>query len=286
MKPRPMFHQILIYLFISMLIVSCDVKGQAGFKPTGLPLKVTIDTNGEISFEVDPEVEYPTPIGTFSAGIVIDPISYFGKQTTLTVRLNGEDHFFDLHGNDFSITFDSGYYEKIQLTKRGNDLLLELRQKALPMAVASPVNTPYIAPPVNNIQPTINAPIPLCGFISEFCTPTPNSNYPTYPVTVYSRSRCPIGDTACGCSGGLFLSVGEKVSSLGSAYIRSEPGKSSPSVGSLQQDETATVLYGPYCVNENSFSDYPWFKISTEDGKVGWVSNVPFLGVFLLLPQK
>ncbi|HFD87567.1 MAG TPA: hypothetical protein ENJ35_07820 [Gammaproteobacteria bacterium] len=47
--------------------------------------------------------------------------------TALTVRLNGEDHIYDLHGQDFSINFDEGYYEKVRLEKRGGNLILELK---------------------------------------------------------------------------------------------------------------------------------------------------------------
>jgi len=119
----------LLTLLIALFLSSCQlIKGVGGYKPPGLPLKVTVDTTGEINFELEPEVEYPTPLGTFSVGVVIDPTEYFRKDSTLTVRIDCEEKFYDLHGQDFSIDFDSGYYEKVNLTKRGTDILLNLRR--------------------------------------------------------------------------------------------------------------------------------------------------------------
>jgi polar amino acid transport system substrate-binding protein len=74
------------------------------------------------------EIKYPTPLGTFSVGVVIDPVEYFKKDKTLTVRLDCEDSFYDLHGQDFNIEFESGYYQKISLAKRGDDILLDVQR--------------------------------------------------------------------------------------------------------------------------------------------------------------
>jgi len=120
---------IIAFLIVSILLIGCGVKGTGSYQPPALPLKVMVDTEGNISFEIQQEIEYPTPLGTFAVGVVVDPIDYFEKEATLTIRLNDEDYFYDLHGNDFVVNFESGYYEKVELTKRGNDILLELRKK-------------------------------------------------------------------------------------------------------------------------------------------------------------
>jgi len=83
---------------------------------------------GKVGFEFKAEIVYPTPIGIFSAGVVVDPTEYFNKDNTLTVRLDCEDQFYDFHSRDFSLDFESGYYEKINITKRRNDIFLELRR--------------------------------------------------------------------------------------------------------------------------------------------------------------
>ncbi len=133
---------------VTLLLSSCQwIKGVGGYTPPGLPLKVTIDTNGEINFELETEVAYPTPLGTFSVGIVVDPVEYFNKNSTLTIRLDCEDNFYDLHGQDFNIEFESGYYEKINLNKRGNDILLDIRH-----IDSSPENCPLSSVPENSTE--------------------------------------------------------------------------------------------------------------------------------------
>jgi hypothetical protein len=104
-------------------------------------MKITADSNGDISFDLETEFEYPTPLGTFSVGVVVNPSEYFNKSNTLTVRIDCEESFYDLHGKDFSIDFESGYYEKINLTKQGNNILLELRHPGENVASGSNVCT-------------------------------------------------------------------------------------------------------------------------------------------------
>ena len=130
----------IIALIAFVLNVGCQgVKGEGSYKPPGLPLKVSVDTNGEIKFEIEYQVQYPTPLGTFAVGVVVDPTTYFEIESILTVRLNSEDRFYNLHGQDFIIDFEAGYYEKVNLTKSGNNLLLELRRSDLqPSVVTNP----------------------------------------------------------------------------------------------------------------------------------------------------
>lgn len=129
----------------TLFLSGCQgTKFQGGYQPPALPLKITVDTNGNISFDLEQEVEYPTPLGTFSVGVVVDPVAYFNKDNTLTVRIDCNDSFYDLHGKDFSIDFDSGYYKKINLTKQGNNILLEVRHidKSGSHACVIPTNAP------------------------------------------------------------------------------------------------------------------------------------------------
>src|SRR5687767_13852087 len=100
--------------FIKMLVVttvlvltSCQgVTPYIGYEPPVIPIKVTFDSNGQIGFEYEfGEIEFPTPIGTFSAGVVLDPVAYYQKASTLTVRIDCMDQFYDLHGRNFSLDF-------------------------------------------------------------------------------------------------------------------------------------------------------------------------------------
>lgn len=107
-------------------------KGQITYQPLGLPIEIAVDSRGEISFSTEGITDIPTPIGTFGVGVVTDPTVYFDKSnrniyTTLTVRKNGTDTFYDLNGMDVnSINFEPGYYQALSLSWRGEDLLLEI----------------------------------------------------------------------------------------------------------------------------------------------------------------
>jgi hypothetical protein len=119
----------MLILATVLVLTSCQgVKLVGGYQPPLIPVKITVDSAGKVGFEFEAEIEYPTPIGTFSAGVVVDPTEYFNKDNTLTVRLDCDDQFYYLHGKDFSLDFESGYYEKINITKRRNDIFLELRR--------------------------------------------------------------------------------------------------------------------------------------------------------------
>ncbi len=123
------YRWICTIVILGILLTSCQTVGvEVGYKPPVLPLRVSINSWGEITFGVEGNVEIPTFLGTFSAGIVVDPARKFNAQNILTVRVNGEDHFYDLHGEDFDLEFESGYYEKITLRKNGNSIVLELNR--------------------------------------------------------------------------------------------------------------------------------------------------------------
>ena len=62
---------ITVMLLLSIFITAC--KGGAGevsFKPTSIPLKVSINSNGEIKLSIEQSVEVPTPLGTLEVGII------------------------------------------------------------------------------------------------------------------------------------------------------------------------------------------------------------------------
>jgi hypothetical protein len=125
----------LTVLAIAVILVACQgVRGFAGYQPPAIPLYVSIDTDGKISITIRQRIEVPTPLGTFSAGLVVDPAEYFAVDNTLTVRYDGEDRIFDLHGQDFDVQFSAGNYEQICLLKTGSNVLLEL-QRATPVPI-------------------------------------------------------------------------------------------------------------------------------------------------------
>jgi hypothetical protein len=122
------FKSIFLSIALILLASSChSVTGNVYFRANAIPLTISVNTKGEINFSLDPELGIiPTPLGTFGVGLVINPAEEFNVENTLTVRLNGQDYFYDLHGQDFEVSFESGYYSEITLRKTGLNIYLEL----------------------------------------------------------------------------------------------------------------------------------------------------------------
>jgi hypothetical protein len=168
-------------LFVAMLscltgvLVACEVVGgEVEYSAYGV-LDISVNTWGEVEFKVNPGLELPTPLGTFGAGVVVEPTNYFKDDdvvNTLTIRKDGQDTIYDLHGQDFDVTFEAGYYQMINFQKRGKDLFLEIE--------TGNVNQPAYLPPTN---------IPATR-VPPTSRPPTNNNCPNAPTTFFS-----VGDT-------------------------------------------------------------------------------------------
>ncbi len=122
---------------MALLSSACGPLGaQVSYQPLGLPVEITIDTWGEISLSTEGVTDLPTPLGTFGVGVVVDPTIYVDTsaadiQTTLTVRENDAESFYDMNDQQINrINFEPGYYQVLSLSWRaqGRDLLLEMER--------------------------------------------------------------------------------------------------------------------------------------------------------------
>ncbi|MEO1665350.1 MAG: hypothetical protein AAFU54_11995 [Chloroflexota bacterium] len=69
----------------------------------------------------------PTPIGTFAVGLYYDAVNGFGgREYLLVIRANGQDCVYDLNGQDFDVQFEAGYYDAIEIRKRGTNTFIEI----------------------------------------------------------------------------------------------------------------------------------------------------------------
>jgi hypothetical protein len=132
---------LLLVMSFSLPLVACSVRGNVSLDTYVVPLSISIDSAGKITLTVKTGIKIPTPIGVVSAGIVIDPSEKYDVPNTLIVRMNGNDHIFDLHGQDFRLEVASGYYEAVYLQKTGKNLLLELERSrdGMPNAITIPL---------------------------------------------------------------------------------------------------------------------------------------------------
>jgi hypothetical protein len=157
-----------LLFFLTPFLVACGVKGKVSLNVTGTPLKISVDTNGKVSFTVDSGIKFPTPLGVVEAGLVVEPTEFFrdhNPEGILTVRLNENDYFYDLHGQDFDLKFESGYYKQVNLIKTGPNLFLELvklelnsEQQVLIMVVTatSISSSGLVAPQTENGVPAVS----------------------------------------------------------------------------------------------------------------------------------
>ncbi len=87
-------------------------------------LTVRINASGRITFRTPDQVELPALLGVREPDDAFNPTSYYGVPNTLTIRINGQDLFFDLHNTVFRLEYRSTAYVTSDLTQYGKDLIL------------------------------------------------------------------------------------------------------------------------------------------------------------------
>jgi hypothetical protein len=156
------FKILALFSLITIFLSGCNVKGEGSYQPPVIPLVVSIDTNGAISFSVAAKISAPTPLGTFAVGVVVDPVKKYNVPNVLTIRVDGkEDRFYNLEGNDFDLKFESGFYENIRMQKTGKNLLLEIKKKQASHTQTTDLNRKTESPPKDLDSPNPNVTIKL-----------------------------------------------------------------------------------------------------------------------------
>jgi len=117
-----------IVLLLAGLLPACNNKPKSGLileeeQETQL-LSVRIDAEGTITFRVPAGVEMPALLGSGEPDDAFNPTSFYGVPNTLTIRINGRDLFFDLHGTLFRLEYRSLAYHTTDLIQYGKDLIL------------------------------------------------------------------------------------------------------------------------------------------------------------------
>lgn len=117
--------------------IEVNPKIELSYKPTGLPIHIIVDSNGNIEVTSDPFVTVPIPfLGTVSAGIALEPNTNTNNTENglLTIRLNGQDHLYDIGKEDVNILFEEGYFSQTRVITRGQDVLIVLERSVTPAA--------------------------------------------------------------------------------------------------------------------------------------------------------
>lgn len=117
-----------VFLALILMLAACEdsasgelVLEQGEEVPT---LTVRIYASGRIIFRSPHQVELPALLGVGEPDDAFNPTSYYGVPNTLTIRINGQDLFFDLHNTVFRLEYNSTAYVTSDLTQYGKDLIL------------------------------------------------------------------------------------------------------------------------------------------------------------------
>lgn len=143
-----------ILFLVCALLSGCGRSGagEIGFTPLFTPLRISIDTNGRLSFSVSREL-IPTPIGNFDIGVNygfdLDSVEEkYANEKVLIVRINKEAKVYKLDENEsFRVEFWGGdtLYKQVNLEYRANGtVILELETVPAGSVADAPVDATVI----------------------------------------------------------------------------------------------------------------------------------------------
>ena len=116
------------FIFV-ILFTACggdSLGAEIGYQPPVLPLRVSVNTWGEI--EISASSGIITPIGIFDVGIIASPTRYFdGVENTLTIRIDDQECVYDLNGGDFSFDLQGNSYQLVHLRTENKSIFVELQ---------------------------------------------------------------------------------------------------------------------------------------------------------------
>ena len=106
-----------------------DVAIQGSYKPPIVPLAVSINSWGEVTIETTPNVTLPTPIGVFSAGLVMESQPIVQEaENLLVIKIDDQQCVYDLHGSTIEINLNDGDFQTLSLyTDQSNNVHIELK---------------------------------------------------------------------------------------------------------------------------------------------------------------
>jgi|GEM_PF-5227567 len=137
--------QIMLTSLLFLILSACTLSGS--YSPPAIPLKVVINSTGEITLEASTAII--TPLGVFEIGAASDPYTLFDTvQNTLTIRTDSYECLYDLNGQNFEIQFSETVQARSLRKDSNSNIYLELsgnyagcQQKlASPVSYSHPVN--------------------------------------------------------------------------------------------------------------------------------------------------
>jgi hypothetical protein len=235
----PKFVNALIFVLLGFSITACSGNASVGYQPPNLPVKISIDTNGQLSVSWENSIQ--TPIGIFSAEVSSDLSElYQDRNGVLIVNVNGVNSVYDLNEqNNVVITLESGYYRQVELRKEGNNWYFE----------------------ATRVSSELPSPLQESDLYSE-STEAPSIIIPT-------SFTCPKAPTSR-------LKVGSKAIVIeATTRLRSESEVSDNIIFLLAERDILEITDGPICSPRPDRSDYFvfWKVVVPSRSLEGWVAE-------------
>jgi len=119
---------LLLFCLICVSLTACSGSASVGYQPPVVPIKISINTNGEL--QVSWENSIQTPYGTFSAEVSSNLSELYSERNgVLIVNVDGTNSVYDLNGqNNVTISLESGYYKQVELRKEGLNWYFEAQR--------------------------------------------------------------------------------------------------------------------------------------------------------------
>lgn len=135
----------IVILMGVLLAAGCGAEVEVGYQPPLVPIRISIDTSGDI--EVELSGSYATPIGIFdvSGGITVASLREEYANRVLIVRVDDEAVVYELaEGKRFSVSFDDSntLYKRVAFIQEiTGDVILELE------STSGSAPAPQVEPP-------------------------------------------------------------------------------------------------------------------------------------------
>lgn len=230
---------------------------ELSYDPAILPIRISVDTWGEISIETTAGISLPTPIGVFSANLVTDSQHLMQSvDNVLIIRIDDQECVYDIHGSALKFEGVQGQFQIVSVeTDQDGNVTIELKGDH------------------------------YTGCTQEWTT-----------VAVASAGQASGNEVGCPGASPSYLSVGQAAYiSVFQASVLKEPSEfaSFAKYKYLDGGNTVTIIDGPVCGPGNPGhvlfwkvrSDVIRFADGTSDNVEGWVAEESG-DIYLLRPLE
>lgn len=130
------YRAISLVLLLALLTTGCGLIGQpvadmvieGSFDPIIIPITISINSLGEVTLKPRTDLDVPTPIGVFHAGVYLESHPFVeATQNILVIKIDDQECAYDLHGDKFEVNLEQGNFQLISLSTESDNIYIELK---------------------------------------------------------------------------------------------------------------------------------------------------------------